>query len=170
MLYTFSTVREAMRSLGDVNYKITLKMLCSIVTRVTSSIKSNNFCGRCRSWAAFIALGHWSLAVHLFAVPSNRKRVYNSLSNEKLSCKGISSFGVKTCCVCVKIVLLSSVLSLCFVKILTMDVVDNLINIKRFVQYTYAEKIDLKRRGRPLPDIVIEAGGISRGRAFKRLQ
>jgi hypothetical protein len=49
-----------------------------------------------------------------------------------------------------------------------MDVVDNLINTKRFVQYTYAEKIDLKRRGRPLPDIVIEAGGISRGRAFKR--
>jgi hypothetical protein len=39
----------------------------------------DDFCGRCRNWAAFIALGHWSLAVHLFAVPSNllstRKRV-----------------------------------------------------------------------------------------------
>jgi hypothetical protein len=59
-------------------------------------IKSNNFCGRCRSWAPFIALSHWSLAVHLFAVPFNRKRVYNLLVglNEKLSCKGISSSSV----------------------------------------------------------------------------
>jgi hypothetical protein len=64
------------------------------VTWETSSIKSNNFCGRLRSWAAFISLGHWSLAVHLFAVLSNRKRVYNSLVglDEKLSYKGISSW------------------------------------------------------------------------------
>jgi hypothetical protein len=64
------------------------------VTCETSSIKSNNFCGRLRSWAAFISLDHWSLAVHLFAVLSNRKRVYNSLVglNEKLSYKGISSW------------------------------------------------------------------------------
>lgn len=49
-----------------------------------------------------------------------------------------------------------------------MDVVYNLINVKRFDKYTYEEKLELKKQGRPMPDINIEVSGVSRGRTYKR--
>lgn len=49
-----------------------------------------------------------------------------------------------------------------------MDVVYRLINIKRFFKYSYEEKIELKKNGRPLPDITIEVAGVSRGKTYKR--
>ena len=48
-----------------------------------------------------------------------------------------------------------------------MDVVHNLVNVKRFFKYTYEEKYELKNRGRPMPDIVIEIAGVSRGKSYK---
>ena len=50
-----------------------------------------------------------------------------------------------------------------------MDLIYNLINIKKFFKYTYQEKIELKDEGRPLPDIYIEKEGSSRGKSYKRL-
>ncbi|CAH1117438.1 unnamed protein product [Phaedon cochleariae] len=49
-----------------------------------------------------------------------------------------------------------------------MEVVFNLINGKRFFKYSYEEKIELKRQGRPLPDIFIEKSGLSRGKSYTR--
>lgn len=40
-----------------------------------------------------------------------------------------------------------------------MDIIYGLINVKRFFQFTYEEKIKLKKEGRPLPDILIEKEG-----------
>ena len=42
-----------------------------------------------------------------------------------------------------------------------MEVVFNLIYVKRFFKYSYEEK-KLKAKGRPLPDIIIEKPGVSR--------
>lgn len=50
-----------------------------------------------------------------------------------------------------------------------MNVIYNLINVKRFFQYTYEEKIKLKQEGRPLPDLCIEKEGSSRGKSYKRV-
>lgn len=49
-----------------------------------------------------------------------------------------------------------------------MEVVFNLINVKRFFKYSYEEKIELKAKGRPLPDISIEKTGVSRGKSYTR--
>lgn len=49
-----------------------------------------------------------------------------------------------------------------------MDVIHNLLNVKKFMYYTYEEKIKLKQNGRPLPDISIEKEGSSRGKQYKR--
>lgn len=49
-----------------------------------------------------------------------------------------------------------------------MDVVYNLINVKRFSDYTYDEKLELKRQGKPMPDMNIEKNSSSRGKAYKR--
>ena len=48
------------------------------------------------------------------------------------------------------------------------DVINNLLNVKKFFQYTYEEKINLKAKGRPLPDIFLEVQGSSRGKVYKR--
>ncbi|XP_072384441.1 zinc finger MYM-type protein 1-like [Diabrotica undecimpunctata] len=49
-----------------------------------------------------------------------------------------------------------------------MDVIYNLINVKRFFKYSYDEKLELKCKGRPLPDIKIVKEGSSRGKNYKR--
>lgn len=49
-----------------------------------------------------------------------------------------------------------------------MDVVYNLIYVKNFSEYTHEEKLELKKRGRPMPVINIEARAVSRGREYKR--
>lgn len=49
-----------------------------------------------------------------------------------------------------------------------MDVINNLIHVRKFSQLTFAEKIKVKSDGRPLPDIIIENAGSSRGKAYKR--
>lgn len=49
-----------------------------------------------------------------------------------------------------------------------MEVVFNLINVKRFFKYSYEEKIELKAKGRPLVDITIEKTGVSRGKNYTR--
>lgn len=49
-----------------------------------------------------------------------------------------------------------------------MEVVFNLINVKKFFKYSYEEKIELKAKGRPLPDIIIEKAGVSRGKSYTR--
>lgn len=49
-----------------------------------------------------------------------------------------------------------------------MDVIYNLVTIKRFYQYSYEEKVKLKEDGRPLPDIIIQKQGCSRGKPYAR--
>lgn len=49
-----------------------------------------------------------------------------------------------------------------------MDVVYSLVHVKKFYKYSYEEKVELKSKGRPLPDITIETTGISRGKTYKR--
>lgn len=49
-----------------------------------------------------------------------------------------------------------------------MDVVFNLINVKKFCRYSYEEKIALKERGRPLPDLSIDTVAVSRGKTYTR--
>lgn len=49
-----------------------------------------------------------------------------------------------------------------------MDVVHNLIYVRKFSNYSFEEKIKLKEEGRPLPDIFIEKHGSSRGKSYKR--
>lgn len=49
-----------------------------------------------------------------------------------------------------------------------MDIIDSLLTVKKFVHYTYEEKLKLKEDGRPLPDIHIAKEGSSRGKQYKR--
>lgn len=49
-----------------------------------------------------------------------------------------------------------------------MDVVYNLINVKHFNDYTHEEKLELKKQGRPMPDFIIEAKSVSRGKSYNR--
>ncbi|XP_076259361.1 zinc finger MYM-type protein 1-like [Rhynchophorus ferrugineus] len=49
-----------------------------------------------------------------------------------------------------------------------MEVVFNLINVKKFFKYSYEEKLECKSKGRPLPDIIIEKSGASRGKNYTR--
>ncbi|XP_030760634.1 uncharacterized protein LOC115885760 [Sitophilus oryzae] len=47
-----------------------------------------------------------------------------------------------------------------------MDVVFNLINVKTFFKYSYNERLELKQKGRPLPDLVIEQPSSSKGKSY----
>ncbi|XP_031335766.1 zinc finger MYM-type protein 1 isoform X2 [Photinus pyralis] len=49
-----------------------------------------------------------------------------------------------------------------------MEVVFNLVNVKKFFKHSHEEKIELKAKGRPLPDIIIEKTGVSRGKSYTR--